>query len=106
MDFPRRQQLVRTVIDKVTVVDDRVEIVFKIPLPASLKEGRSPGSRLSRLRRERQDPPKARLPEPSPSALLRPAQRSRAFQLHGQRPRLQRHRPRLVPAHGADPYER
>jgi len=89
MDFPRRQQLVRTVVDKVTVVDDRVEIAFKIPLPASLKEGRSPGSRLSRLRRQCQDPAKARLSEPGPSPLLWTSQRRRAFQRHGQGPRLQ-----------------
>jgi hypothetical protein len=73
MDFPRRQQLVRTVVDKVTVVDDRVEIAFKIPLPASSKEGRSPGSGLSRLRRQRQDPSKARLRRAGASRLLCPA---------------------------------
>lgn len=39
MDFARRQQLVRTVLDKVVVSESRVEILFKIPLPGAPKEG-------------------------------------------------------------------
>ena len=52
--------------------------------------------------RQRQDPTEARLPEPSPSPLLWPAQCSRAFQLDREGPRIERHRPWLVPPHGAD----
>ena len=54
MDFARRQQLLRTVLDKVVVSESRVEILFKIPLPGAQKEGRSPATRVSRLRPERQ----------------------------------------------------
>ena len=54
---------------------------------------------------QRQDSPKARLPEPCPSPLLWPAQCGRAFQLDGQGPRFQRHLPWVVPTHGADLYD-
>ncbi len=101
MDFLRRQQLVRTVIDKVTVVDDRVEIGFKIPLPASLKEGRSPSSKLSRLRRDRQDRPETRLPVQGPPPFLCTADGRRALELEGERPRQHRRLQGLVPPHGA-----
>ena len=101
MNFARRQQLVRTVIEKVTVVDDRVEISFKIPLPATSKEGQSPASELSRLRREHQDRPEARLSLTRTPFLLRPAQRRRAVELAPQGPRRdQRRRAGLVQAVG------
>jgi len=45
MDFARRQQLVRTVLDKVVVSESRVEILFKIPLPAAPKEAEVPPAR-------------------------------------------------------------
>ncbi len=80
MDFARRQQLVRTVLDKVVVSESRVEILFKIPLPAAAKEGRSPAGQISRLRPERQ-----------------------ASQRHHQGHRHQQHRPRLVPPHRPGP---
>ena len=54
MDFNRRQQLVRTVIDKVIVSESRVEILFNIPLPGTPKEGRSPATRVNQLRPQRQ----------------------------------------------------
>jgi len=103
MDFARRQQLVRTVLDKVVVSESRVEILFKIPLPAAAKEGRSPAGQISRLRPERQNPPEARLPLAGLAAVLPAAHRRRASQRHHQGHRHQQHRPRLVPPHRPGP---
>jgi site-specific DNA recombinase len=103
MDFDRRQQLVRTVLDKVVVSESRVEILFKIPLPGTPKEGRSPAGQVSRLRPERQDPPETRLPLSRAPQVLRPAHRRRTDLRHRQGPRQQQHRARLVPPHGPDP---
>ena len=100
MDFDRRQQLVRTVLNKVVVSESRVEILFKIPLPGTPKEGRSPAGQVSRLRPERQDRAEARLPLQRAPQVLRPAHRCRTDLLHRQGPRHQQHRPRLDPAHG------
>ena len=41
MDFARRQQLARTVPDKVVVSESRVEILFKIPLPGAQRRTKS-----------------------------------------------------------------
>jgi site-specific DNA recombinase len=60
MDFARRQQLIRTVLDKVVVSESRVEILFNIPLPSAPKDGRSPVGQVNRLRPERQDPGRGR----------------------------------------------
>ena len=87
MDFTQRQQLVRTVLDKVVVSETRVEILFKIPLPGAPKERRSPAARLNRLRPQRQDRPETRLPLPSPPPLLRAAVGCRADVLDHQGPR-------------------
>jgi len=62
MNFTRRQQLVRTVIDKVIVSESRVEILFNIPLPDAPKEGRSPAAQVNRLRPQRQGAASARTP--------------------------------------------
>ena len=102
MDFNRRQQLVRTVIDKVIVSESRVEILFNIPLPGAPKEGRSPATRMNQLRPQRQDPPEARLPVGGAPQVLRPAHRRRTDVRHRQGPRQQQHRARLDPAHGPD----
>ena len=77
MDFDRRQQLVRTVLDKVVVSESRVEILFKIPLPGTPKEGRSPAGQVSPLRPERQNPPEARLPLGGLAPLLCPPHQPR-----------------------------
>ncbi len=103
MDFTRRQQLIRTVLDKVVVSESRVEILFKIPLPSAPKEGRSPAGQVSRLRPERQNPAKTRLPIAGAPPLLRPPHRLRTHLRHHQRHRHQQHRPRLVPPHRPDP---
>ena len=103
MDFTRRQQLVRTVIDKVIVSESRVEILFNIPLPSSPKEGRSPAAQVNRLRPQRQNAAETRLPLSRAPQVLRPPHRRRAHLLHRQGPRHQQHRPRLDPAHGPDP---
>ena len=100
MDFARRQQLIRTVLDKVVVSGSRVEILFNIPLPHAPKEGRSPSTKVSRLRPERQNPAETRLPLSGLAPLLCPPHRRRARLRHRQGPRHQRHLPRLVPAHG------
>ena len=97
MDFARRQQLARTVPDKVVVSESRVEILFKIPLPGAQKEGRSPATRVSRLRPERQNRAKTRLPLGGAPEVLHPAHRRRTDLRHRQRPRQQQHRPRLDP---------
>jgi hypothetical protein len=103
MDFNRRQQLVRTVIDKVIVSESRVEILFNIPLPGAPKEGRSPATRVNQLRPQRQDRAETRLPLRGLAPLLRPPHRRRTRLRHRQGPRHQRHQPRLVPPHGPTP---
>jgi hypothetical protein len=42
MDFARRQQLVRTVLDKVVLSESRIGILFKIPLPARQRRDEVP----------------------------------------------------------------
>lgn len=55
MAFAERQQLVRTVVHRVVLTDEKVELQFKIPIPTPPKEGRSPKSRVSdRLRSHHQ----------------------------------------------------
>ena len=55
MTFTERQQLVRSVLEEVLIIKQRVELKFKIPLLATPKEGRSRPSRVSdRLRSLRQ----------------------------------------------------
>ena len=41
MTFTERQQLVRSVLEEVLIIEQRVELKFKIPLLATPKEGRS-----------------------------------------------------------------
>ncbi len=51
MTFADRQQLLRTVLDRVVLTDERVELLFNIPVLSTPKEGRSRTSRVSdRLR--------------------------------------------------------
>ncbi len=47
MTFDQRQQLIRTVLDRVILTQERVELCFKIPIPHNRKEGRSRQSRVS-----------------------------------------------------------
>ena len=53
--------------------------------------------------RARQDPAETRLPVRGLAPLLYPAHRRRTRLRHRQRPRQQRHQPRLVPPHGPGP---
>jgi len=88
MTFAQKQQLVRTVVEKVVVYGDRVELCFKIPIPPSSKECQRRRAVSGQLRWERQDPPEARLPQSRPSVLLWTAHRGRAQLCHAQGPRL------------------
>ena len=47
MTFEQRQQLIRTVLDRVILTQERVELCFKIPIPQNRKEGRSRQSPVS-----------------------------------------------------------
>jgi site-specific DNA recombinase len=65
MTFEQRQQLIRTVLDRVILTQERVELCFKIPIPQNRKEGRSRQSRVSdQLRSHRHDRRIAGLPAP------------------------------------------
>ena len=56
MTFAQRQQLLRTILEKVVVTGDRVELFFKIPLPPPTQpRGPSPRRNGGRLRSERLD---------------------------------------------------
>jgi len=104
MTFAQRQELLRTVLDRVVLTEQRVELRFKIPLPTHPKEGRSRRSRLSSgLRSPRQEPRGLRLRPPTkPQARGdRPSRHARPRRGQGQRrvPRPARHR-QDPPGHG------